>query len=114
MTESELQAAIIETLLYDGWLVLRVNQGAMRRDSDLIRFAYWQVLSEPERHAGISDVMAFKDDMPALFIEVKLPGKQPTPDQARFLAECRKAGKIGLVASSVDDLAPYLERVTVQ
>lgn len=113
MTETDLQRAIIDTLLWDDWLVLRVNQGAMRRDSDLIRFAYWQALGSDESHAGISDVMALKDGT-LLLIEVKLPGKYTTAEQDRFLQAARDHGAVGLIARSVEDLDPYLERVVVQ
>jgi Holliday junction resolvase len=112
-SEAEIQRAIIDTLRWDGWLVIRVNQGAMKRDNDLIRFAYWSAPGQDETHAGISDVIAFKDNMPDLIVEVKVPGKRPTAAQAAFLEACREAGKVGIVATSVDDLAPWLERVTV-
>ena len=44
-----------------------------------------------------------------LEIEVKRPGKQPTVHQRAFLEMVRKAGGIGIVASSVEDVRKELE-----
>jgi hypothetical protein len=111
-TESDIQGAIFDALVYDGWLVMRVNQGAMRESDRLVRFAYWQALGYDESHAGISDIIAAKNGV-MLCIEVKRPGKEATATQALFLEAARSAGNIGIVASSLEDIAPWLERVTV-
>jgi len=37
-------------------------------------------------------------------VEVKVPGKKPTKEQANFLNQVKRAGGIGFVATSPDDL----------
>lgn len=39
-----------------------------------------------------------------LFIEVKVPGKKPTPEQQEFLEDARKHGAIAFVAHSLDEV----------
>jgi hypothetical protein len=43
-------------------------------------------------------------------IEVKAPGKQPTREQAAFLAAVTRAGGLAIVARSVDDVRKALGR----
>ena len=103
-SESDVQAAIIEALVYDGYLVLRINQGAARASPIIVddgvsitqtknryvRFAFWQALGKPATDKGISDILAVKwfathtnlnefDHRPIprfLAIEVKAPGRK--------------------------------------
>ena len=104
-SESDIQAAIFEALVFDGWLVLRINQGARTgfayqcdycgRHGDeptagYVRFAFWQALGIELTDKGISDLLAVKwfathtklnefDHRPIprfLAIEVKAPGRK--------------------------------------
>jgi hypothetical protein len=45
-----------------------------------------------------------------LAIEVKRPGKQPTPEQIAFLANVTRAGGIAILATSVEDVQAALAR----
>ena len=100
-TEAQVQAAIIEALVFDGWLVIRVNQGGMQdkrlnavgqmTSKRYVRFAFWQMLGQPATDKGISDLLAMKAGLDInrdmgymdgrvgpiiLAIEVKAPGKK--------------------------------------
>ena len=86
-TEADVQRAIIEALIYDGYLILRVNQGGRHREAvscnwcggsglhlgslcqrcsgggligkfGYTRFAWWQALGIDQQDSGISDVIA--------------------------------------------------------
>ncbi len=81
-SEADIQGAIIEALVWDGWLILRVNQGGMYGEttcpachgvrgmacnqcngagiiaSRYVRYAWWQVLGMDPQDSGISDVIA--------------------------------------------------------
>lgn len=112
-SESDIQAAIFEALVYDGWLVMRVNGGVMKMDGRHIRFAFWQALGFSETHAGISDLIAWKGGR-TLFVEVKKPGSMTSTAQDTFLYACEQAGCDVVIATGLGDLAPWLERVEVQ
>ena len=84
-SESDIQAAIIEALVFDGWLVLRINQGGRhggltcptcygagypdcrtcKGDGEIkstyTRFAFWQMLGQSATDKGISDIVAVKE-----------------------------------------------------
>ncbi len=151
-SEADIQKAIVEALVWDGWLILRINQGGRHVPVDVlggtgpryVRFAYWQALGIDQQDSGISDVIALKTYKDTLFpgtllaIEVKATGKAkklhaavmddilreggPTfqklvkreQGQALFLWSIIDHGGIAIVADSLEDILPYLERVEAQ
>lgn len=55
-------------------------------------------------HHGESDIMGHRiSDGRAIYIEVKLPGEHPRPDQQKFLDAMRNTGAIAGVAHSVEE-----------
>lgn len=54
---------------------------------------------------GSSDLIGWCPDAVFLAIEVKLPGRKPTREQARFIEAVRMAGGRAGVAYSVQDVA---------
>ncbi len=98
-SEANIQGAIIEALVWDGWMILRVNQGARTgfayqcshcgyhgdEYAGYVRFAWWQHLNIDPQDKGISDILALKKSNNPIFddcwvgrllaIEVKAPGK---------------------------------------
>ncbi len=149
-SEADIQRAIVEALVWDGWLILRINQGGRYVPVDVlggtgpryVRFAYWQALGIDQQDSGISDVIAVKAiaigdshnwvfhgtagsadewiEVPMrtvlLAIEVKAPGKKAnvTDKQQAFLDAIEEHGGIAVVADSLEDLEPYLDRVNVE
>lgn len=77
---------------------------------ELLRFLnifHWKVFTGPTNLPGISDFLGcYKGKF--LAIEVKRDGREPTELQATFLEEVRRAGGIGFVARSVDDVIQAL------
>jgi penicillin-binding protein-related factor A (putative recombinase) len=71
---------------------------------------HWKVWQGPmSQPKGVSDILgAYKGRM--LAIEVKRPGKIPTPDQQRFLDRVKIEGGISFVAHSVDETMEQLTR----
>jgi hypothetical protein len=101
--EKEVQAQIKQYLQLNGWLVLRLNSGAIPAEYKgkrrFIRF---------NDQPGCSDLLALKDGV-AAFIECKRPGKKATAEQESFLEEVRKHGGIAFVADSLDSLLSNLQ-----
>ena len=52
---------------------------------------------------GQSDIYGHRSDGIAFYIEVKLPGQHPRPDQQRFLDAMRSSGAISGCAHSVEE-----------
>ncbi|NCX94329.1 MAG: VRR-NUC domain-containing protein [Gammaproteobacteria bacterium] len=77
----------------------RQNQGAMKLDTRYIRFSY---------RDGISDIIGIAPDGRFVAIEVKRPGKKPTPTQAEFLEMIRRQGGIAIVATSLQSVIDQL------
>ncbi len=65
----------------------------------------WQgPMSEPK---GVSDILGcFEGKL--LAIEVKVPGREPSPDQLQFIDGVNHYGGIGFVAHSVEDVIEKL------
>jgi Holliday junction resolvase len=82
MLESAIQKKISEKLKAAGWFVTKLIQ-----------------TSTP----GIPDLLALKDSR-AVFIEVKQPGKKPTPLQVHRMEQIQKQGVEALTATSTDDV----------
>jgi len=53
---------------------------------------------------GSSDLIGWTPDARFLAVEVKLPGRKPTREQARFIEAVRQAGGRAGVAYSVEDV----------
>jgi len=59
---------------------------------------------------GISDIIALWSGR-GVAIEVKTPGKKPTPEQVEFLRRWKESGGIAILAYSLDDVMKGLEEV---
>lgn len=116
--EAGLLRACAEYLIWQGWLVIRVNSGAStpeRADGSqgFIPFNRWQTLGADEQQAGIADLLAFKDGLNSegcifLAIECKMPGKKPSQMQSVFLEGVKNHGGVPIVAYSIDDIQRVL------
>jgi hypothetical protein len=99
--ERDTQKTITEFLEARGAEVIRVNSGAVKIESRLIRF---------NRKKGCSDLLVCYHGY-FLALEVKRPGKPPTLDQSIFLARVKAAGGIGAVVESVKDAVAVLDQL---
>lgn len=85
-----------------GIMAWRNNTGAMEGEHKGKR---WYVkFGRP----GISDIAGILPDGRALYIECKLPGKEPTDDQQAFLDEVNATNAVGLVVHSLEELVRKL------
>lgn len=108
LSENQIQNAIMGLLRYKGYYVQRMNSGALRDKRDrLVRM----------NRAGTPDIMAFKTSIVSeakirmldlLFIEVKRPGKKPTPLQIEVMKEMEEHGARCIVAHSVEEVENVL------
>ena len=90
--ETALQNRIIATLCKNGCVARNHTVGQF--------FTKYGTLVNIGRH-GESDIMGHRmSDGKAFYIEVKLPGENPRPDQQRFLEAMAAAGAIAGVAHS--------------
>jgi len=90
--ESSIVAAIVRVAKADGWWVMKIHGG-------------------PYQLAGVPDLLLLKNGN-AMFMEVKQPGKKPTPLQARRMAEIeREGGAACHVVTSKEQARELLEAV---
>ena len=61
---------------------------------------------------GSPDIVGFLADGRFLGVECKLPGEEPTEEQAEFLGLIQRSGGVALVVHTVDELAADLVRIT--
>ena len=90
-SEHEVQSTIIDLIRVRGGVATRVNSGSIltkRGDK-----TYVVKLADK----GTSDTIGCYRGV-ALYIEVKKPGKKPTPEQIAFLESVARAGGVGLLA----------------
>ena len=99
-TETDIQNLIRLALSERGIISWRNNTGALKdKDGRLIRYGMCP---------GSSDIIGIMPDGRFLAIEVKKPGKKPTPEQLNFIEAIRRHGGIAGVAHGVEDLEDLL------
>jgi hypothetical protein len=99
--EGYVQSAILDYLAAKHVLAYRMNTGAVKLESRLVRFGV----------KGMADIIAFptRCSVPAvLWIEVKSATGKQSPEQKSFEAQVRKAGHAYVVARFIDDVEGYL------
>jgi hypothetical protein len=116
MTEADIQRAAIQYLVYQGFLVIRINSGAITQtDSQTGRkrhhkFCTWHVLGLEPQSAGVNDILALEPGGRLWIIECKAPGKlsKMTEGQIRFQAEGKRRGAVTI---TIDDPNLLIEAV---
>lgn len=113
MNENAVKQQVIEYLWRIGWLVLRVNSGAITQtDSQTkkrrhFKFCTWYALGFEPQSAGVSDVLAVEPGTGRLWvIEIKAPGKlgNMTQGQRDFQGAARERGAVAICVDSLDML----------
>lgn len=107
--EKDVQATIRDWLKLQGWFVMRVNSGAfMGEHKGKRRFVRFT------DRTGVSDLMFAKGPVWG-YCEVKRPGSAgATLQQQAFLADVRRHGGRGIVATSVEDVQRELSRKSIR
>lgn len=112
-SESSIQSAIMDWLIWQKYLIVRANGGAMKAQNKdgserHVRFGYWSALGDTDNTKGVSDILACSPDGVFCAFEVKVPGKEATEPQSRFLKEVEKRDGIFGVVTSIDDVEKLL------
>lgn len=63
----------------------------------------------PYSEVGVADLICVMPGGHALYLEIKQPGKKPSPAQVEFLKRYKEQGAITGVATSIDDVENILE-----
>lgn len=103
--ENPIQRAIIDYLLYRGFLVIRHNGSAFSTDGRYVR-AY--VIANSGESAGLADVFAAKDGR-MYFFEVKKADGTQLKSQKKFEALCVERGVFYRVVRSVEDVQNIIQ-----
>lgn len=93
-----------ETILQNQIIVALCKNGCVARNHTVGQFytKYGSIVNVG--HHGESDIMGHRiSDGRALYIEVKLPGEHPRPDQQKFLDAMSNAGAIAGCAHSIEE-----------
>ena len=100
-SEQDILSLIRLALSERGIISWRNNTGALKdKDGRLIRYGLCQ---------GSSDIIGIMPDGRFLAIEVKKPGKKPTPEQLNFIEAIRRHGGVAGVVHSPEELEGLLE-----
>jgi penicillin-binding protein-related factor A (putative recombinase) len=101
MKESQIQKAILDYLHIKKYLVFKHrNVGIFKQDT-----GRYIPLAAGEK--GISDIIGCTPQGKFLAIEVKMPGKKPSPEQIEFLSKVERNNGVGFVAYSLDDVIQH-------
>jgi hypothetical protein len=93
-----------ETILQNEIIVALCQNGCVARNHTVGQFytKYGGIVNIGKH--GESDITGHRmSDGRAIYIEVKLPGEHPRPDQKKFLEAMRKTGAISGCAHSVEE-----------
>lgn len=93
-----------ETILQNQIIVALCKNGCVIRNHTVGQFftKYGSIVNIG--HHGESDLMGHRiSDGKAIYIEVKLPGEKPRPDQEKFLQAMANTGAITGVAHSIEE-----------
>ncbi len=75
----------------------------------MLHVPHFKHFGGPMAEPGVSDlVAALPGSGRALFIEVKVPGKQPRPEQREFLRKMKDAGALAFWATSAQEVVKRL------
>ncbi len=115
-SEADVQRTIIEALVWDGWMVLRINQGGAKYqygfDSEkgeiryrYVRYSFWQVLGLDPQDSGIGDVIAMKiTQWISPILETWGGIQQEVREVPQLLAvECKAPGKKAKLQAALDE-----------
>jgi hypothetical protein len=104
--ESDIQNACMRWLALHNIMAWRINSGAATAEHNGRR-RFIKFNSAP----GMADLNAVVCGV-FVAIEIKRPGKDATPEQAAFLDCTNRAGGLGIVVHSVEELAAALKAIT--
>lgn len=114
--EQNIQNRILEALSPYG-IPMRINSGSVQTGDKVPSKEHPPYVLKNLRVVklapkGTSDIFFFGEGGKTVFIEVKIPGKDPTEEQKRFRAAMRNLGFTAGTARSVEDALNLIGVVT--
>lgn len=104
--EAPIQARILLEASRLGLRVWRNNTGALRDKNDrLVKYGLC---------VGSSDIIGIAPGGRFIAIEVKAPGKLPTPEQVKFISAVNKAGGAAFVCDDEKKLKSLLDEAGIK
>ncbi len=112
--EKDIQQACINYLKYKGFFTQRMNSGSIRTAAGgMVKLAA----------KGTPDVMAFKralsfregvmSSVDLIFLEIKVPGKKPTPAQTMMMEELESFGAQCYVIHGLNELQEVIDKYEI-
>lgn len=105
--EQDMIKPALQLLTLRGAFVWRNNSGAMSNVSDNGTRSFVRFGGAP----GGSDILGLLPGGTFIAVELKRPGKKPTPKQQCFLDGVKRTGGVALVIHSIDELDRALASV---
>jgi len=105
LSESEVQAQIVQYLMDNDYLTIRVNSFASKVAGRYVRAYYVHGLNTAK---GFPDLLAIKDGR-CLLLEIKTSTGKPSSEQLEFSEYAKRRGVVVLTIRSVDDLQTYFK-----
>lgn len=100
-----------ETKLQNEIIVALCQNGCVARNHTVGQFFTKYGGTVNIGHHGEADIFGHRvSDGKALYIEVKLPGEKPRPDQVKFLKAMASTGAIAGVAHSIEEALNIVAR----
>jgi len=104
-TEGEIQAQVIQYLLDNQWLTVRINSMAAKIKGRFLRSYYVYGLGASK---GFPDVLAVKQNH-CILLEIKTVKGEKSPEQVEFAEYSEKCGATVLTIRNINDLQTYLK-----
>lgn len=104
-SEAEIQKAIVEWLVGNGWMAIRFNSGAHMIDGRMIRM---YTIEPSGKSSGVSDLLAFRNGR-HVFLEVKSAKGRLSDDQEKFAQLASQFGETVHVVRSVEDVRRIIQ-----
>jgi len=99
--EAQVLRGVVQACLARGVPIRRQNTGAMMVEGRFVRFG----------KAGNSDLTGIVPGGRRLDVEVKRPGRRPTPQQIAYLQEVNRFGGVGLWTDDADVFGRWLDAI---
>jgi hypothetical protein len=99
-TEAEIQKDIVDHLIRNGWLVLRINSGGVKQGD---RYIQMNRCENNGKGAGLPDIIAAKGDR-ILMLEVKAKDGRLQDSQKEFAQEAAKYGVRVSVVRNIEEV----------
>lgn len=100
VSEHDIQSTIATILMFDGWMVIRVNSGSARLKGRTVNF--YEILNFNRMNKGFPDLLCIKQNN-YVMIECKKPNGKLNQNQINFNTSTQKFKLNSIVIDNIDD-----------